>query len=76
MKREPWHGQSHVRSASFHPTMHPMCVQIAERNDQRAVRTTVGGDLRAVLVDDLPLPRASPIAATGLSAPANRPRIM
>jgi hypothetical protein len=22
--REPWHGQSHVRSASFHSTVHPM----------------------------------------------------
>ena len=21
--RDPWHGQSHVRSAAFHLTMHP-----------------------------------------------------
>ena len=32
VKREPWHGQSHVRSASFQPTTQPMCVQMAERN--------------------------------------------
>src|SRR4029453_14061610 len=31
LNREPWHGQSHVRSAVFHPTMHPMCVHVAER---------------------------------------------
>jgi hypothetical protein len=23
-KRDPWHGQSHVRSVGFHPTVHPM----------------------------------------------------
>ena len=32
VKREPWHGQSQVRSAGFHPTTQPMCVQIAERS--------------------------------------------
>ena len=31
VKREPWHGQSHVRSALFQPTVHPMCGQMAER---------------------------------------------
>jgi hypothetical protein len=32
LNRDPWHGQSHVRSASFQPTMHAMCVQVAERS--------------------------------------------
>jgi hypothetical protein len=31
VNREPWHGQSHVRSASFHFTMQPICVQTALR---------------------------------------------
>ena len=30
VKREPWQGQSHVRSASFHPTTHPMWGHVAE----------------------------------------------
>src|SRR4029078_10135068 len=30
-KRDPWHGQSHVRSALFQPTMQPMCVHVADR---------------------------------------------
>jgi len=30
LKREPWHGQSHVLSASFQSTMHAMCVQTAD----------------------------------------------
>src|SRR5262249_59794335 len=29
-KREPWHGQSHVFSASFQAIRQPMCVQTAE----------------------------------------------
>ena len=32
LNRDPWHGQSHVRSASFQPTMQPMWVQVAERS--------------------------------------------
>lgn len=32
LNRDPWHGQSHVRSASFQPTMQAMWVQVAERN--------------------------------------------
>ena len=31
LNREPWHGQSQVRSASFQATTHPMWVQIADR---------------------------------------------
>jgi hypothetical protein len=31
LKREPWQGQSHVRSAVFHATVQPMWVQIADR---------------------------------------------
>ncbi len=30
LKREPWHGQSQVRSASFQSTKQPMCVQVAD----------------------------------------------
>src|SRR4029453_16589573 len=30
LKREPWHGQSQVRSVSFHATRQPICVQVAE----------------------------------------------
>src|SRR5439155_25196444 len=29
--REPWHGQSKVRSAGFHATVHPRCVHRADR---------------------------------------------
>jgi hypothetical protein len=32
LNREPWQGQFQVRSASFHPTMQPMCVQVADRS--------------------------------------------
>src|ERR671932_537023 len=28
--REPWHGQSHVVSASFHPTVHPIWVHLGD----------------------------------------------
>lgn len=31
VNREPWHGQSHVRSAEFHRTLQPMCVHTADR---------------------------------------------
>jgi hypothetical protein len=31
LNREPWHGQSHVRSAVFHATSQPRCVHVAER---------------------------------------------
>ena len=31
VNREPWHGQSHVRSTWFHATTQPMCGQRADR---------------------------------------------
>src|SRR3982751_1675794 len=31
--REPWHGQSQVRSAVFQVTRHPICVQTAGHSD-------------------------------------------
>ena len=51
LKREPWHGQSQVRSASFHATRQPICVQVAEHT------VSVPFELdcptaRPVLVDD------------------------
>ena len=44
-KREPWHGQSHVFSASFHCTMQPRCGQTAEQLVQLALVVAVDGDL-------------------------------
>jgi len=68
-KREPWHGQSHVRSASFQST-----VAAHMRADRGALRQVprafaIDGDALSVLIDHLTLHHAEPCAS---SAP--RPR--
>ena len=55
-KREPWHGQSQLRSVSFQPTMQPIWVQTAERRGAAGL-VAIAGDVAAVDLEDRRLAR-------------------
>ncbi len=50
-KREPWHGQSQLRSAVLNATRQPRCVHVARDRRQRAVLGAVGRDGLALVAD-------------------------
>ena len=56
-KREPWQGQSQLRSARFQLTWQPRWVQRGRHGDQGAVVAAVAGDLLARVADDVALAR-------------------
>ena len=74
LKREPWHGQSHVRSAVFQPTVHPMCVQMAERSVTVPAASRYAATFAPFRSMILPCPRLT-ARSDCASAPANRSRI-
>ena len=75
LKREPWQGQSHVRSAVFHATVQPMWVQIADRIVTAPAGSRYAATFAPFRSRTLPCPRLTSRSERP-SAPAKRSRIM
>ena len=70
-----WHGQSQVRSAVFHATSHPRCVQIGERSTTSPSSLRICRNPRPVSVENLSLAalyRAQCLSLRACKAVANQ----